>query len=608
MKESTAAAHKPFAAAPNPFGGALDGKRRTPRPSPRDTTVLSALEVVEIPMSDLGALPVRAYLTACLLAGVIGLWLGRVAWGERDEPGGLEVALYLLCGGGVSLLYALRVAAPGETAMTVALNLATPLLGALPVLWMTFALAFTGHERWRTENRIVALATPAFVWVLLAWSSGTHGLARRSVTPVADGPFTLLGYGLGPAGGAFVLFAYALCIAGAFLVVDLYERTGNRYRLQTFVVLLGTLFPFLAGIATFVDVGSYANLSWLPTAFVIHGVFLYGTVFWLGTLDAAVVARDTAVEVMQDPVIVSGSDGRIRDRNPAADAILPPDAVGSSISEAFPRLETGAEHPISVGDRQFDIQENPITDPRGTDRGHVFLLRDVTAREQRQAELERREAELERQNERLAEFAGVVSHDLRNPLAAASAAVELARQRDGDPDGALERAANAHERMDDMIEGLLALATAGETVDEFDRVSLDGTVRRVWSRLETAEATLTVEGSDATALADRDRLEQLISNLFRNAIDHAGEDVAVTVAITGDGDRAAVAIGDDGPGIPAEERERVTERGVSLGGGTGLGLAIVGDIAEAHGWTLSVAESDAGGAEFVIAGIERADS
>ncbi|WP_096591878.1 sensor histidine kinase [Halorubrum ezzemoulense] len=557
-------------------------------------------------MSDLSALPVQAYLTACLLAGVIGLWLGRVAWRERDEPGGLEVALYLLSGGGASLLYGLQIAASGELAMRVALSLATPLLGALPVLWMAFALAFTGRERWRTENRIVALATPAFVWVLLAWSSGTPGLARRSVAPVADGPFTLLGYGLGPAGGAFVLFAYALCLAGASLVVDLYDRTGNRYRLQTFVVLLGTLFPFLAGAVTFVDVGSYGDLSWLPTAFVIHGVFLYGTVFWLGTLDAAVVARDTAVEVMQDPVIVSGSDGRIRDLNPAAESLLPPDAVGSSLSDVFPRLESGVEHPIAIGDREFDIQENPITDPRGTDRGHVFLLRDVTARERRQAELERREAELERQNERLEEFAGVVSHDLRNPLAAASAAVELARQRDGDPDGALERAANAHERMDDMIEGLLALATAGETVDDLDRVSLDGTVRRVWSRLETTDATLTVEG-DATALADRDRLEQLTSNLFRNAIEHAGEDVAVTVAITRGGDRAALSIGDDGPGIPAEERERVTERGVSLGGGTGLGLAIVGDIAEAHGWTLSVAESDAGGARFVIEGMEVAD-
>ncbi|TKX45966.1 histidine kinase N-terminal 7TM domain-containing protein [Halorubrum sp. ARQ200] len=559
-------------------------------------------------MSDLGALPVQAYLTACLLAGGIGLWLGRVAWRERDEPGGIEVALYLLCGGGASLLYALRVAAPGEVAMRVALNLSTPLMGALPVLWTLFALAFTGHDRWRTENRIVALATPAFVWVLLAWSSATHGLARRSVAPVTEGPFTLLGYGLGPAGGLFVLLAYGLCVAGAFLVVDLYERTGNRYRLQTFVVLLGTLFPFLAGIATFVDVGSYANLSWLPTAFVIHGVFLYGTVFWLGTLDAAVVARDTAVEVMQDPVIVSGSDGRIRDLNPAAEAILPPDAVGSSLSEVFPRLEVGVEHPIAIDGRQFDIQENPITDPRGTDRGHVFLLRDVTAREERQAELERREAELERQNERLEEFAGVVSHDLRNPLAAASAGVELARQRGDDPDGALERAANAHERMDDMIEGLLALATAGETVDELDRVSLDGTVRRVWSRLETAEATLTVEGGDATVLADRDRLEQLVSNLFRNAVDHAGEDVAVTVSIEADGDRVALAVGDDGPGVPAAERERVTERGVSLGDGTGLGLAIVGDIVEAHGWSLSVAESDAGGAEFLVEGMEAADA
>jgi len=557
-------------------------------------------------MSDLGALPVQAYLTACLLAGVIGLWLGRVAWRERDQPGGLEVALYLLCGGGISLLYALRIAASGEVAMTVALNLATPLLGALPVLWILFALAFTGHDRWRTENRIVALATPAFVWVLLAWSSGTHGLARGPVTPVVDGPFTLLGYGLGPVGGAYVLLAYGLCVAGALLVVDLYERTGNRYRLQTFVVLLGTLFPFLAGVATFVDTGSYSDLSWLPTAFVIHGVFLYGTVFWLGTLDAAVVARDTAVEVMQDPVIVSGSDGRIRDLNPAAEAILPPDAVGSSLSAVFPRLEVGVEHPIAIGDRQFDIQENPITDPRGTDRGHVFLLRDVTAREQRQAALERREAELERQNERLEEFAGVVSHDLRNPLAAASAAVELARQRGDDPDGALDRAANAHERMDDMIEGLLALATAGETVDDLDRVSLDGTVRRVWSRLETGDATLTVEG-DATALADGDRLEQLLSNLFRNAIEHGGEDVRVAVSVAVHGDRVAVAVSDDGPGIPAAERERVTERGVSLGGGTGLGLAIVGDIVEAHGWTLSVDESDAGGARFVVGGMEVAD-
>jgi len=211
-----------------------------------------------------------------------------------------------------------------------------------------------------------------------------------------------------------------------------------------------------------------------------------------------------------DPVIVAGSDGRIRDLNPAAEELLPSDAVGSSLSNVFPLLEVGVEHPISIGGRQFDIQEDPITDPRGTDRGHVFLLRDVTERERRQTELERREVELERQNERLEDFAGVVSHDLRNPLAAAAtAAVELARHGDRNNEDALDRAANAHERMDDLIEGLLSLATAGKSVDEVDRVSLDGTARRVWSRLETADATLSVNGPDVSALADGDRLEQL---------------------------------------------------------------------------------------------------
>ncbi|PHQ37561.1 PAS domain-containing sensor histidine kinase [Halorubrum persicum] len=558
-------------------------------------------------MSDLGALPVQAYLAACLLAGIIGLGLGYVAWTDREEPGGTEVALYLLCGGGISLLYAVRVAAASELAMIVALNLSTPLVAAVPGVWMAFVLAFTGHDRWRTENRTVALAAPAFVWVLTAWSSGTHGLSRRSLTAVADGPFTLLSFELGIADAAFLLYAYGLCLAGTFVVVDLYRRTGNRYRLQTFVILLGTLFPFLGGIVTVVDLGSYANLAWFPAGLVVHGVFLYGTVFWLGTLDAAVVARDTAVEVMQDPVIVAGSDGRIRDLNPAAEELLPPDAVGSSLSDVFPRLEVGVEHPISIGERQFDIQEDPITDPRGTDRGHVFLLRDVTERERRQTELERRESELERQNERLEDFAGVVSHDLRNPLAAATAAVELARSDTGSNADALDRAANAHERMDDLIEGLLSLATAGKSVDAVDRVSIDGTARRVWSRLETAAATLSVNGTDVPVLADGDRLEQLLSNLFRNAIEHAGDDVAVRVDIEQREDGVALAVADDGPGVPPDQRSTVTERGVSLAGGTGLGLAIVGDIADAHGWELSVEESASGGARFVISGIEPAN-
>ena len=558
-------------------------------------------------MSDPGALPVQAYLLACLLAGVIGLWLGRVAWTERDEPGRTEVSLYLIGGGLLSVLYAIRVASDDPTTMVVALQASTPILAAMPVLWLFFTFAHAGWDEWRTEHRIVAFVTPAFMWVLLAWSSRTHGLARRSFAAVADGPFTLVELGIGPATAVFVLYAYGLYLAGLLVVFDFYQRTGNRYRLQTFVALLGTLFPLFAGLVTIVDFGSYAALEWTPAAFVIHGVFLYGVVFWLGTLDAAVVARDTAVEVIQDPVIVIGSDERIRDLNPAAQRLFSPDAVDESLSDAVPRLESNGDPPLSIDGRQFDVQVDPITDPRGTDRGHVYLLRDVTVREQRQAALERRESQLERQNDRLEEFAGVVSHDLRNPLAAATAAVELARVSDDDRDDALERAANAHERMDELIEGLLSLATAGKAVDELERISLDGAVRTVWSRLETGPATLVVDLPNDTVLADEERLHQLIANLFRNAIEHGGDDVTVTVTGERSVDQLSVLVCDDGPGIPDDERSRVFERGISLGGGTGLGLAIVADIAEAHGWSVDTIDGPTTGACFEIGGIDTVD-
>ena len=98
------------------------------------------------------------------------------------------------------------------------------------------------------------------------------------------------------------------------------------------------------------------------------------------------------------------------------------------------------------------------------------------------------------------------------------------------------------------------------------------------------------------------RLEQLLENLFRNAVDHAGEDVTVTVGDLDD----EFYVADDGPGISDDERDRVFEDGYStVEEGAGLGLAIVAGIAEAHGWSVTVTESEDGGARFEVTGVER---
>ncbi|MFC7176298.1 ATP-binding protein [Halosegnis marinus] len=216
----------------------------------------------------------------------------------------------------------------------------------------------------------------------------------------------------------------------------------------------------------------------------------------------------------------------------------------------------------------------------------------------RGAQLRAREAELERQNERLAEFAGVISHDLRNPLGVAKGRVELAvEETDNDHLAAAERAL---DRMDALLDDVLTLARNGERVSDLEAVELAALCETAWNNVETGTATLAVE-TDRTVRADASRLQQVFENLFRNSVDHAGEEVAVTVGDLPDGFYVA----DDGPGIPAEKREEVFDAGYSTRTeGTGFGLSIVRGIVEAHGWRVEASESEAGGARFEVTGVE----
>jgi PAS domain S-box-containing protein len=207
------------------------------------------------------------------------------------------------------------------------------------------------------------------------------------------------------------------------------------------------------------------------------------------------------------------------------------------------------------------------------------------------------ERELEQQNERLEAFTSVVSHDLRNPLNIARGRLELAREEnESEHLAAIER---AHERMDTLITDLLTLARDGETVTDREPVALAPLVESCWTNVETADARL-VTDIDRTVLASESRLKQVFENLIRNAVEHGGADVTVTVGALADG----FFVADDGPGIPVDDRDAVFEAGYSTSDqGTGFGLSIVKQVVAAHGWEVSVGESADGGARFEITGV-----
>ncbi|WP_197738617.1 PAS domain S-box protein [Halosegnis longus] len=224
----------------------------------------------------------------------------------------------------------------------------------------------------------------------------------------------------------------------------------------------------------------------------------------------------------------------------------------------------------------------------------------VTALEQIE-QLERlrdREQELSEQNERLDEFASIVSHDLRNPLNVAVGRVELARET-GELDH-LDAVERANERMSALIDDLLTLARQGSRVSDVEAVDLRGLASGCWANVSTADATLDLQ-TDRSISADRSRLQQLLENLMRNALDHAGDDVTVTI---GDLD-VGFYVEDDGPGVPAEIRGEIFDAGYSTDpSGTGFGLSIVEQIVSGHGWDITVTDGTDGGARFEITGVD----
>ncbi|RXK50482.1 PAS domain S-box protein [Halorientalis pallida] len=231
----------------------------------------------------------------------------------------------------------------------------------------------------------------------------------------------------------------------------------------------------------------------------------------------------------------------------------------------------------------------------------VGITRNVTDRVER-------ERRLRQQNERLDEFASVISHDLRNPLnVAQSRATLLAEQAESEH---LAPLLESLDRMEAIVEDTLALARQGDTIGETEPISLTNLVGKCWAGVDTDDATIEIV-DETTIQGDPDRLRHVFENLFRNAVEHGstgnwtssddavehgGSDVTVRVGSHGE---QGIYVEDDGVGIPADEREDVFEPGYSsASGGTGFGLPIVKRIVEAHGWELSLTDGTDGGVRF----------
>lgn len=217
--------------------------------------------------------------------------------------------------------------------------------------------------------------------------------------------------------------------------------------------------------------------------------------------------------------------------------------------------------------------------------------------------------------EREARFASDVSHELRSPITALAAAVEVLDRRRADlPDRsqqALDVVVSQVRRFDQMVMDLLELSRidAGSTELHREEVDLDELIPRIAQRYGFADVPVEV-GKKVPALVkiDKLRFERIMANLLENAREHGGGPTRVTVEPHGR-KGIVLTVEDAGPGVARGERARIFERFARGSAarhrvGTGLGLALVTEHANAHGGEAWVEDRPSGGSRFKVSLME----
>lgn len=325
-----------------------------------------------------------------------------------------------------------------------------------------------------------------------------------------------------------------------------------------------------------------------------------------------------ALDLLPDGVVICDVDGDVVARNERAevfvdarhgDALVEAAVRDLRVAGAHGRTETRDLVLVGPPARMLRLFVRPITD------GSVITIVDVS--ESRRVEALRRD------------FVANISHELRTPVGALTVLAdtivsEARRDLDADDVGGssnsavtvrlaermLDEATRLSRTIDDLLE--LSRLEAGEPIDaravELSSV-VEEAVARVQPAAEARSVSFVLTGSlQGLALhADRRQLVSALSNLLDNAVKYSDEHASVEISARRDDGVVAIAVSDQGIGIPEADQERIFERFYRVDrarqrdtGGTGLGLAIVNHVARNHGGRIALRSREGEGSTFEL--------
>jgi len=476
------------------------------------------------------------------------------------------------------------------------------------VSWLLLAVEYTTRKR--PANLLIgALGCYLLADIAITWTNPAHHLVLAEATSQVG---TVLVPEYGPWFWARTIVNYGLILLATALFVAEWRSSRDLQRRQAAILTAAVVPPLVANLVTIIDaVPSIYDLT--PFGLAGSGVLLTWALYRVEFLDVVPVARETAMEEMQDAVVTLDAENRVVDCNASARTLFSPGEsyAGRPASEFFERvperilerfsdvenLETEISVTTPEGERHFSVSVSPVSANEAV-AGRVVVMRDVTPLVTRERALEERQQELDLLRQVLTR---VLRHNLRNALTTIHGNAEsLAADNDGETAVRARRILDASDGLMEISDkaGHVERIAADDAVLTYDLCAIvDDVVTDCRHRFPAVTFDVTVP-DEVTVEAGRG-LEVAVEALIENAAEYGDPDAPV-VAVTVERDAPRLIVRDNGPGIPALEVAVLdANQETPLEHGSGIGLWLAKWVADHSGANLDF-ESDGGGTTVTI--------
>lgn len=277
-------------------------------------------------------------------------------------------------------------------------------LGALsaPTLFLIFALQYGQKNHWLKPVYLGLLSIIPIAGFIVTVTNEWHHLIWISFSPNSTLPNVLI-YGHGVGFYILVAYEYLIISTGIVFLVNEWNHVNEPYRRQVAIILLGSLFPFIAGVIYTFFPYFLPGLNLAPISFSLTGLAITLSIFPLRLFDPAPLARHVLIENLDDGILVLDAQNRVVDINPVAQDILSATSIqslGQPISKVlkfWPGLAKRLHDNQDKGEtevrwgtnppRYFHLTISPLYGQHKQLAGRLIILRDVSKRHQTEAEL-----------------------------------------------------------------------------------------------------------------------------------------------------------------------------------------------------------------------------